>query len=108
MKKTVLSILFVLCSMLTFAQNPIELDTLTKTFKYEGEVLYVKNGFVDNEGFSVKQVLVNKKKIEADVDHSAFEVKLKENGIDEGEMVRIDLLYVSGGKPVFLGKARKE
>ncbi len=89
------------------AQENLQLDTLSKTFTYQGEKLFVKNRFAEGHGFTVKQVWVNGKEVESATNQSVFEVKVENLGLKEGDEVKVDLVHEALRKPVFLGRVKK-
>ncbi|MEQ8909161.1 MAG: hypothetical protein RIC95_08210 [Vicingaceae bacterium] len=97
------AILLIVSVSIAQGETKDQIDTLTYSDNFDGKNLFVRNPFGgDDLGFSVKVILLNGKEIEADLDQTAFEVKLAENGIKPDEEYEIQLIHMIPGKPDIL------
>jgi len=62
---------------------------------YAGKNIYVTNPYSNAGGFTVKQVLINGKSANVEINSSAFEIDLKKSNI--GEKIKIEIEYDQDG-----------
>jgi hypothetical protein len=101
-KSALLQGFILFCGFLN-AQDTLVQDTLHIKGVYQGKNLFVKNNFNENEnGFCVKMVYLNDKMIITKTNQSAFEIKLSNYSINEGDEVDIKIAYVGVIQPSIL------
>jgi len=102
MKVALLAIVILLGTATVFSQEikTIDYDTLTLSGKYTGKNLFVKNPFGgDDDGFTVKSVIIDDEIYDEAIDQSAFELKFNERNKKIDDDMNIMIIHLKGSKP---------